>query len=87
MMKTTKRRTRNRVLEKISLVNSQNKYVIPNQQSNVKRELNIQANMKTKNSKNLKVKVLVNSRYTHIGINEQLVKDKRIQNKANKLFI
>ena len=86
-MKTTKRRTRNRVLEKISLVNSQNKYVIPNQQSNVKRELNIQANMKTKNSKNLKVKVLVNSRYTHIGINEQLVKDKRIQNKANKLFI
>jgi len=87
MMKTTKRRTRNRVLEKISLVNSQNKYVIPNQQSNVKRELNIQANMKTKNSKNLKVKALVNSRYTYIGINEQLVKDKRIQNKANKLFI
>ena len=86
-MKTTKRRTRNRVLEKISLVNSQNKYVIPNQQSNVKRELNIQANMKTKNSKNLKVKALVNSRYTYIGINEQLVKDKRIQNKANKLFI
>ena len=75
MMKTTKRRTRNRVLEKISLVNSQNKYVIPNQQSNVKRELNIQANMKTKNSKNLKVKALVNSRYNYIGINEQLVKD------------
>jgi len=32
-----------------------------------------------KNSKNLKVKVLVDSRCTHTGIDEQLVKDKRIQ--------
>ena len=34
-----------------------------------------------KNSKNLKVKVLVDSRCTHIEIDEQLVKDKRIQMK------
>ena len=62
-------------------VNSQNKYVIQNQQSNVKRELNVQANMKTKNGKNLKVKTLVDSRCTHIEIDKQLVKDKRIQTK------
>ena len=41
----------------------------------------MQANIKTKNSKNLKVKALVDSRCTHTGINEQLVKDKRIQTK------
>jgi len=34
-----------------------------------------------KNSKKLKVKALVDSGCTHIGINEQLVKDKRIQTK------
>jgi len=37
--------------------------------------------MKTKNSKKLKVKALVDSRCTHIEINNQLVKDKRIQMK------
>ena len=37
--------------------------------------------MKTKNSKNLKVKVLVDSRCTHMGINKQMVKEKRIQMK------
>ena len=36
----------------------------------------MQANVKTKNSKNLKVKILVDSRYTHTEINEQLVKEK-----------
>ena len=41
----------------------------------------MQANIKTKNSKNLKVKTLVDSGYTHTGINKQLVKDKRIQTK------
>ena len=41
----------------------------------------MQANIKTKNSKNLKVKALVDSRCTHTGIDEQLVKDKRIQTK------
>ena len=35
--------------------------------------------MKMKNSKNLKVKVLVDSRCTHTGIDKQLVKEKRIQ--------
>ena len=37
--------------------------------------------MKIKNSKNLKIKALVDSRYIYTGINEQLVKDKRIQTK------
>ena len=35
--------------------------------------------MKTKNNKNLKVKALVDSRYTHTVIDEQMVKEKRIQ--------
>ena len=37
--------------------------------------------MKTKNNKKFKVKTLVYSEYTHIGINKQLVKDKKIQTK------
>jgi len=41
----------------------------------------MQAEVKTKNGKNLKVKALVDSRCTHTGIDEQLVKDKRIQTK------
>jgi len=41
----------------------------------------MQANIKTKNGKKLKVKALVDSGCTHTGINEQLVKDKRIQTK------
>ena len=44
-------------------------------------ELNVQANVKTKNGKKLKIKALVDSRYTHTGIDEQLVKDKKIQTK------
>ena len=35
--------------------------------------------MKTKNGKNLKVKVLVDFGCIHMGINKQLVKEKRIQ--------
>jgi len=42
----------------------------------------VQANIKTKNGKNLKVKALVDSGCTHTGIDEQLVKEKRIQTKA-----
>jgi len=41
----------------------------------------VQANVKMKNGKKLKVKALVDSRYTHTGINKQLVKDKQIQTK------
>ena len=41
----------------------------------------MQAKVKTKNSKNLKVKAVVDSRCTHTGINKQLVKEKRIQTK------
>ena len=51
----------------------------------MERELNMQANMKTKNGKNLKVKVLVDSSCTHMGIDKQLVKDKRIQTKPINL--
>jgi len=46
--------------QEISHVNSQNKYVIPNHQtSEGKRELNVQVEVKTKNGKNLKIKILV----------------------------
>jgi len=41
----------------------------------------VQANIKTKNGKKLKVKTLVDSGCTHTGIDEKLVKDKRIQMK------
>ena len=41
----------------------------------------MQADVKTKNRKKLKVKVLVDSRCIYTGIDEQLVKDKRIQSK------
>jgi len=41
----------------------------------------MQVNVKMKNSKKLQIEALVDSRCTHIGINEQLVKDKRIQTK------
>jgi len=41
----------------------------------------MQANVKTKNGKKLKVKALVDSGCTHIGINEQLVKNKKIPTK------
>jgi len=47
----------------------------------------VQADIKTRNSKKIKVKALVDSRYTHMGIDEQLVKDKRIQTRPiNFLF-
>jgi len=48
----------------------------------MKRELNVQANMKTKNSKNLKIKALVDSGCIHTGIDKQLVKEKQIQIKS-----
>ncbi len=46
----------------------------------------MQANVKMKNGKKLEVKALVNSRCTHTGIDEQLVKDKRIQTKSINFF-
>ena len=41
----------------------------------------MQVDVKTKNRKKLKVKALVDSRYTYTEIDKQLVKDKRIQTK------
>ena len=70
------------MVQEISHVNSQNKYVIPNcRSSNGKQELNVQANIKTKNRKKLEVKALVDSECTHTGIDEQLVKNKNILTK------
>ena len=71
------------MVQEISHVNFQNsKYIIPNcRTSEGKKELNMQANVKTKNSKKLKVKTLVDSRCMYTGIDEQLVKNKRIQTK------
>jgi len=42
----------------------------------------MQANIKMKNSKKLEVKALVDLGCTHTGIDEQFVKDKRIQMKS-----
>ena len=42
----------------------------------------MQADIKTKNGKNLKVKALVDSGCTYTGIDKQLVKEKKIQTKA-----
>ena len=56
------------------------------QASKGKRELNVQAQVKTKNGKNLKVKALVDFRCTHTGIDEQLVKNRRIQTKKINNF-
>ena len=69
------------MVQEISHVKSQNKYIMNHQSSKGKKELNVQANVKTKNSKKLKVKTLVDSGCTHTGIDEQLVKKKRIQTK------
>jgi len=67
------------MVQEISHVNSQNKYIIPNyRNSEGKWELNVQAKVKMKNGKNLKVKALVDSGYTYTGIDEQLVKNKKI---------
>ena len=41
----------------------------------------MQANIKMKNGKRLKVKELVDSSCTYTGINEQLIKDKKIPTK------
>ena len=41
----------------------------------------MQAKVKTRNRKNLKVKALVDSGCTHTGIDKQLVKEKRIETK------
>ena len=72
------------MVQEIAYVNSQNnKYIILNcRTSEGKKELNVQANIKTKNGKKLKVKALVDSSCMHTGIDEQLVKDKKILTKS-----
>ena len=71
------------MVQEISHINSQNnKYIILNHRtSEGKKKLNMQADVKTKNGKKLKVKALVDSGYRHTEIHKQLVKDKRIQTK------
>jgi len=51
-----------------------NWYVIPQWRDNKERELNVCTNVKTSNRKKLWLKTLVDSEYTHTGIDEQLVK-------------
>ena len=71
------------MVREIKPVNSSKKYIIPNcRASGGKRELNMQADIKTRNGRNLKVKALVDSGCTHTGINEQLVKEKKISTKV-----
>ena len=69
------------MVQGISVNNAQNWYVIPYQKNNKEKELNVQAKIKTKNGKELQIETLVDSRWTYMGINEQLVKNKRIQTK------
>ena len=69
------------MVQEIYVSNSQNQYVIPHWRNNTKKELNVQANIKTVNRKQLKVKALIDSGYIHTRIDKQLVKNKRIQTK------
>ena len=48
--------------------------------------MNVQAQVKTRNGKSLKVKALVDSGCTHTGIDEQLVKEKKNTNEGNRLL-
>ena len=52
------------MVQEITHVNSQEKYIIPNYRNN--QELNVQADIKMKNGKKLKVKALVDSTCTHM---------------------
>jgi len=71
------------MVREIKHVDSFKKYIIPNRRaSSGKKELNVQADIKTRNGRKLKVKALVDSGCTHTGIDEQLVKEKKIQTKA-----
>ena len=69
------------MIQEISVNKSQNKYVIPHQRKNTKRELNMQAKIKTKNRKQLKVKALIDLGCIYIEIDEQLVKNEKIKTK------
>ena len=67
------------MVQGISVNNAQNQYVISHQRNNKEKELNMEAKIKTKNGKESQIEVLVDSRCIHTGIDEKLVKDKRIQ--------
>lgn len=61
--------------------NSQNQYIISNQQNNKERELNMQNNIKTADRKKLWLQVLIDLEYTYTRIKKQLVKKGRIKMK------
>ena len=69
------------MVQEIYVFNSQNWYIIPYQRNNKEKELNMQANIKITNRKQLKIKELIDLGYTHTRIDKQLVKNKRIQTK------
>jgi len=75
------------MIQRTSVSKAQNQYIIPNQRNNKERELNMQTNVKTSNRKELWLHALVNSEYTYIRINKQLVKEERIKTKPiNRSF-
>jgi len=55
--------------------------MIPHQWTNKERKLNMWANVKIKNGKELWLKALVDSGCTHIRIDKQLVKEEKIKTK------
>ena len=69
------------MVQEISVTKSQNQYIIPHQRKNTEKELNMQAKIKTKNRKELKIKTLMDSGCTYMGIDKQLVKNERIKTK------
>ena len=59
------------MVREIKHVDSSKKYIIPiRRASGGKKELNMQADIKTRNRRNLKVKALVDSGCTHTGIDK-----------------
>ena len=73
------RRSQVDMVQEIYVTKTQNWYIILHWQNSNKRELNVQAKIKIKNRKELRIEVPVDSECTHTGIDEQLVKNKRIQ--------
>ena len=66
------------MVQEISHVKSQNKYIILNCRSSKRKwEFNVQGDVKTKNGKKLKVKALVDSGCTHTGNNWSRTKESK----------
>ena len=75
------RRSQVGMVQGIYVTKTHNQYVVPHWWNNKEGELNMQVKVKTKNGKELWVEALMDFRCTYTGIDQQLVKDKRIQTK------